>query len=497
MKKAAILFIAVFATLSSIAQNYMISGNVLSASTGRPLEGASVFAQNTTLGTVTDEDGNYKLYLPFGGYDIIVTYTGYSTESKRVSTGTDGNKSLVFAMNEKSNDLESVIIVASNLVRDGLAKYGDFFMNNFIGQTINSRNCKVLNPEVLKFYYYKRTDKLKVMADEPLQIENDALGYLLTYSLDSFVHEYAPKSTTYTGYPLFSELGTSDSIQQFQWEVARKEAYEGSTLHFMRSVYDRTLTPQGFEIRMILKMKEEEKAFTLKDQYTALHYKKNDSLQTVEIYPNIMEVGVIYKKEKPSAAYSMKYPEEPKSLQFSMVRFTPNIITTIEQNGYFYDQNDLNISGYWAWEKIAELLPYNYAYGQAKLLVPESQEADTEPLTPVQENKIEEKIEDKKVYGYIQKQGVESISIKDLLADNVILLSKTGLKVTSAMVYVYGGSFKNVLVQSLVNNKMLFLSSNTKFSDPQEPYKISISEIKYVDENGGVGLAEEFTITVY
>ncbi len=370
MTKISLAFFAILFTLSAAAQNILISGNVMSASTGRPLQGASVFAQNTTLGTITDEEGNYKLYLPSGGYDIIVTYTGYSTESQRVSTGTSGNKSLVFAMNEKDNDLESVVIVASNLVRDGLAKYGDFFMNNFIGQTVNSRNCRILNPEVLKFYYYKKADRLKVMADEPVQIENAALGYLLTYALDSFVHEYSSKATTYTGYPLFAELGTSDSIQQYQWEIARKEAYDGSTLHFMRSVYNKTMKQQGFEIRMILKMKEEEKAFTLKDEYSALHYKKNDSLQTVEIYPNIMEVGVIYHKEKPSAAYSMKYPDEPKSLQFSMVRFTKDIITTIEQNGYYYDQNDLNISGYWAWEKIAELLPYTYEYGQALLKLP-------------------------------------------------------------------------------------------------------------------------------
>ena len=32
----------------------------------------------------------------------------------------------------------------------------------------------------------------------------------------------------------------------------------------------------------------------------------------------------------------------------------------IERNGYYYEQNDITITGYWAWEKVADMLPYNY-----------------------------------------------------------------------------------------------------------------------------------------
>jgi hypothetical protein len=43
-----------------------------------------------------------------------------------------------------------------------------------------------------------------------------------------------------------------------------------------------------------------------------------------------------------------------------MLSFRPNESIIIEQNGYFYDQNDLSISGYWGWEKVGEQLPYDY-----------------------------------------------------------------------------------------------------------------------------------------
>ncbi len=32
----------------------------------------------------------------------------------------------------------------------------------------------------------------------------------------------------------------------------------------------------------------------------------------------------------------------------------------IQENGYFYDQADITNMGYWAWKKLAELLPYDY-----------------------------------------------------------------------------------------------------------------------------------------
>lgn len=339
---------------------YTVTGKVFSASTGQPLQGASVFAQNTTLGTATDEEGNFHLNLPNGGYDLVVTFTGYNTASKRVTAGADENKNLSFVLNAKSNDLEDVVVVASNEVKDGLAKYGAFFRANFLGLTSNSRNCRIANEEVLKFYYYKRTNKLKVMAPEPLLIENIALGYHIKYALDSFVHEYNSEMSIYTGYPLFEEMFPEDSVQKLHWDLARNEAYKGSTLHFMRSVYNRNVKDQGFEVQQLLEMNGVDKSYPLANTYSALHYAKDDSTLTVDIKPNLPRVAIIYKKEKPTPSYLLKFPNEPKGFQFSILTFPPDDSIVIEQNGYYYDQNDLLVSGYWGWEKVADLLPYDY-----------------------------------------------------------------------------------------------------------------------------------------
>ncbi len=343
-----------------MAQNYLVKGKVFSGTTGQPLAKASVFAQNTTLGTLTDDEGNFSINLPNGGYDLAITYSGYETALKRVTTADAGAAPLSFVLNPKQENLDDVVIVSSNKVRNGLEKYGQFFRDNFLGQSRNSLETKIINDSILEFYYYKKQNKLKVIAAEPLQIENYALGYNISYSLDSFVYEYNKEASIYTGNPLFSNMVTEDSAQLTTWNSARNLAYRGSILHFMRSIFSKDAGKNGFEMQTILEMNNEEKSVPVKNIYNALHYTKDDSLATVEIYPSLPRAGILYKNAKPSALYTANNPGEPKTFRFSVIQFMPDARLTIEENGYYYDQESLLISGYWGWDKVAESLPYDF-----------------------------------------------------------------------------------------------------------------------------------------
>jgi hypothetical protein len=52
-------------SLFSQANYFIVKGKVLDATSHAPMQGASVFAENTTLGTATDQEGNFTLYLPY------------------------------------------------------------------------------------------------------------------------------------------------------------------------------------------------------------------------------------------------------------------------------------------------------------------------------------------------------------------------------------------------------------------------------------------------
>lgn len=359
MRIGFIILFSLVGLLSATAQTaFTISGSVVNTSTGVPMPLTSVFAQNTTLGTVTDTAGKFTINLPAGGFDLVFSYTGYKTETRRVSAA-EANEKLVIKLSEKEKELEAVSVVSSNEVMNGMEKYGTIFKEEFIGKTENAKNCTIENPEVLHFFFSKRKNRLKITATEQLIIKNNALGYVLKYALDSFTYEYKTDVSTFTGFP-FYENSIGDSTQSEKWKQARELAYKGSTLHFMRSLYNKTLKEEKFDVQFVINVMGKEEAIKLKDIYTAIDYSKDDSTQTVEILPNQPNVGILYMAAKPNATYLAENKSEPKNFRFSILAFKPSETLVIEQNGYCYDQNDIAISGYWSWEKIADQLPYDY-----------------------------------------------------------------------------------------------------------------------------------------
>jgi hypothetical protein len=337
---------------------YLVKGRVVNKDTKAPLSGASVFAQNTTIGEATDSSGNFSIWLPNGGYSLVTTFTGYQTEMIRV-TGTGENDSLLFELEPEIKSLETVTISLSNEVRNGWEKYGSFFVDNFIGQTKFSKQCVIKNPEVLHFYFSKTKNRLKVLAKEPLIVDNFALGYTLKFAIDSFTNEYNSKDNLFIGYPLFEEMqGTPE--QQDVWNKNRSTAYQGSLLQFMRSLYSRTLERNGFEIQFIVNNNGEDYPIHLGNIYGALNYKKTDSTKMVEFFPNQSRVAVIYTKSNPEEKYFDLDSSARKNFQLSTLIFPKGESFFIEENGYFYDQEDLITNGYWGFKKIGDMLPYDY-----------------------------------------------------------------------------------------------------------------------------------------
>jgi hypothetical protein len=75
-----VLVLAVLSiTLQSFAQTQVVSGTIIDEASHAPLIGATVtLAGNTSVGTVTDEKGNFRLAgVPLGRQSFKITYTGY------------------------------------------------------------------------------------------------------------------------------------------------------------------------------------------------------------------------------------------------------------------------------------------------------------------------------------------------------------------------------------------------------------------------------------
>lgn len=353
MKKIKCVFLLFCCALSITSfSQFTVSGVILDSTTREPLAKASVFCQNTTLGTVTNNKGEFSLTLKSGGYDLIFTYTGYQTQTVRVTD----NTTLEILLIKEDKSMGEVIIKSSNEVPDGWEKYGQFFVSNFIGSTPNAAHCQLTNPEVLKFYFYKKSNRLKVLATDALLISNIALGYNIRYQLDSFVYHYGTNINTYRGNCFYTEM-EGDETAAKTWSKNRANAYEGSRLHFLRSYYDSTLAEDGWIIDM-LEENSTKKFAKVKDVYDTLYYGPLDSTMQIELYyPR--KISVTYTKKRPEPEY-LKKMNLPKGAPYpiSYIDFKETIAVT--ENGYFYDQRDWVNQGYWSWKNVADLLPYDY-----------------------------------------------------------------------------------------------------------------------------------------
>ena len=82
-----------------------ITGRVLDAN-NEPIIGANVVVEGTTIGTVTDADGNFALDVPDGA-TLKISYIGYIEQSISV-----GNKSVISViLKEDSQALDEVVVV--------------------------------------------------------------------------------------------------------------------------------------------------------------------------------------------------------------------------------------------------------------------------------------------------------------------------------------------------------------------------------------------------
>jgi CarboxypepD_reg-like domain len=332
---------------------FTVGGKIVDSATNEPLPAASVYCQNTTLGTVTNKEGFFSLSLKSGGYELVISFTGYETKQIRINH-TDGIIPDIKMIKEEKS-LGEVIVKTSNEVKDGWEKYGGFFIDHFIGTTPNSSKTRLLNPEVLKFYFLKRSNKLRVLATEPLQIENAALGYNLRYELDSFIYYYSTDINSYRGYCLYTEMEGSDSLKN-AWTANRKKAYDGSKLQFMRSYYDSTLTEDGWTINL-LDETNDKKFNKVADPYDTTYYGGLDSTLQIEIwYPR--KISVAY-KHKPEPQYLKQY-KLPLNVPLQLSYIDLRDAIAIKENGYYYDQKDWVNQGYWSWKNLGDQLPYDY-----------------------------------------------------------------------------------------------------------------------------------------
>lgn len=399
MKK---LFLLLFFAASILSEAQVsLYGKVLDTD-GKPLKYAAVYLNNTTIGTTTDSHGAFLLSdVEHGYYTLVVSFMGYETSTYAVNT-LDLPNEIVFKMSPRPTQLDEIVIKQKNRWSSKRAYFLRQFKENFIGTSFNAQKCKILNKDVIRFTYNEKEDILEAYVVSPIIVENNALGYKITYDL---IHWKLEKmGVTYLGYTRFEELKGKPRKERI-WKLDRQLAYNGSLRHFLNAAINND-TLSGFkveEVKLIpnpdrpsdeeiakaenlirrkgnlqrsaqIRNKELDRQLEYADSIMSLaHLKKfvniviKPNLRIEDYFEEYEEEFYLFSDNELRVRYMKEYAEsnynnpayQAKDHQVSKLTLYDSEVL-LSPIGTFHNPLDVLTEGYWAFEKVGDLLPFNY-----------------------------------------------------------------------------------------------------------------------------------------
>jgi len=336
-------FFALLFLSFAFSYSQSIVSKVLDATTNQPLETVTIYYDGTTMGTVTNDKGEFSLSSEVTTQAIIVvSFLGYETQ---YFSQEQLKKTEIIYLSEKTEALDAVYIEDDNWTREKKMRY---FKREFLGNLHASLDCKILNEAAIKLIYIPSKSLLLASADVPIQIKNDHLGYQVNYNIVDFEIQFTSnlngwervESVFYSGTSSFSELNEKIKRKHLK---AREAAYKGSILQFMRALSKKELLEQKFETFVNDTIKGSEVFFPVQP-YEFLEVSTLDNgVQQVEIKRD--KVVVQYDKNVQSALIPMD---------------TTHRVFYIDHYGIHSPVDKLYFTGDFGLKRISTMLPLDF-----------------------------------------------------------------------------------------------------------------------------------------
>lgn len=319
------LFLLLFLSLDLTAYNQVIKGTVSDKDNHSRIGFAYIYFNGTYIGTNTDKEGYFELDISkYPSMPLTISALGYYSVTLSVASY---SKPLIIFLKPKLYELSEVVISEKSNERERKRNL-NLFMNTFLGTTKNAKSCAITNPNDILFVSHN--DTLKAFSSNPILIDNQALGYKITYFLDEFVLDIRNESFSFSGNIIFRDDQDADETQKLMFKSRRKLTYLGSRMHFFRSLWKNELDSTNFRLK--------------NSEFEDLSYKdvvmKEDSLTKYLTYPE--EIGICYQSNLPTSF--IVFLQEKANFDI---------------NGYF-DPSSLSWQGEMSLKRIADWLPYEY-----------------------------------------------------------------------------------------------------------------------------------------
>lgn len=364
-----IFLICLSYTSRSQDTDWHIAGIVFNQA-GMPLASASVYINNSSIGSPTDKTGKFHITIPYRykKVELIASYVGYKSVIKQISATSGHTANVVFKL-DINNTIREVVITGK---RDKhWRRKWRIFQNGLLGDSPLARQCRIINPESITLGLNEQTGRVTATSEQPVLIENKALGYHVSFQMSKF--ESDGNKTFLSGYKFFESALYEDSEKKKKQVRNRDRAFKDSFRNFLVSLSRKNLDSYGFEM------------FTMK--ITREFYLTKIPLEREVISGNFIPVTAdsicIFDKEKGHFILHSKYPlivfqrkQFSSTSVFSDYPFRysqiilPNQYCTFTENGWLIAPNGITIHDAWANEGFADMLPNDYLPPNSETITP-------------------------------------------------------------------------------------------------------------------------------
>ena len=240
-----------FFIIPSILLSQSITGKVIDKVTQEPVETASIYFDQTTIGTTTNENGEFSIdYTDAVRSNLVISYLGYQ---KVLITDYRKLDNILVELEVATNALDEVFVnFDDELTRQQKLR---LFKKEFIGTSRFANSCIILNEDKLVLYYDGKDNTLYASSEEPIRVKNRAIQYQIEFDIIDFEASYRNvdieentfilNSVRYLGTTFYKDL-TNGSKRKVNRN--RNKVYKGSVQHFFRALYNEDLKKESYQI---------------------------------------------------------------------------------------------------------------------------------------------------------------------------------------------------------------------------------------------------------
>jgi hypothetical protein len=336
-----------------------ITGQIQDYKRSEALPFANVFVNNSTIGTVTNANGEFELAIHEPGiYEVVFSYVGYKSHRRKVTVGDQPLSIGIIQLVPDEVQLSSVEVV-SKRDKDWEKKLKKF-KKIFFGEGKQGNSCAISNPWVLDFTAGS-AGEFVAKASSPIEFTNEALGYKVVFYLRDFWS--SNDSYVIAGDTRFTPLTSQNPKDVAKWELNRTSAYLHSTHHLFKSIVNRQMRGEGFSLYSQVASADNPNV-----RSSIFHLemgKKVAEYDTIGIVQPDIQNGyyrislrghleIHYSKIRSEAPF---YADFTGSVSWMDVR---NGFVIVNSEGYPKNPSEIIVSGAMSANRVAQMLPMDY-----------------------------------------------------------------------------------------------------------------------------------------